>query len=185
MLFTGTCLLQVNFLPLDEALDGNAAPVSPVSMPALVTLDVTNAPPTSAWHKTGMSGLETAAATGEPSLAGSLSSVDDWDDGRTASWVCEQSSIDESPDSDCPPPPSEVPSPASRGPVGAVDSPTAVPAPPPQPSPANLPQASYVDSQLTSLFGRVIGPVCRLIEFMAQFESILGVEPSSRAVIHV
>ena len=117
-------------------MDGNAA----------------NAPPTSDWHKTEMSGLETATATGEPSLAGSLSSVDDWDDGRTASWVCEQSSIDESPDSDCPPPPSEVPSPASHGPITAVDSPTAVPAPPPQPSPAYLPRASNVDSLFTSRF---------------------------------
>ena len=174
-------LLQVNFLPLDEALDGNAAPVSmPVS-------SVTNAPATSDRHKTGMSGLGTAAATGEPSLAGSLSSVDEWADGRTASWVREQSSIDESPDSDCLPPPSEVPSPSSDGPVTAEDSPTAVSAPSPQPSPAhsNLPQASNVDSRLASRFGRVIRPVYRLIESMAQLESILGVEQSSHAVIHV
>lgn len=74
-------LLQVNFLPLDETLDDDAAPLS---VPAS---SVTNAPPPSDWHKTEMSGLDTAAATVEPSLAGSLSSVDDWDDGRTASWV--------------------------------------------------------------------------------------------------
>lgn len=55
-------LLQVNFLPLEEALDDDAP--------------VTNAPPESDWHETDVSGLDTAAAMAEPSLAGSLSSVD-------------------------------------------------------------------------------------------------------------
>ena len=58
-------------LPLDEALGGDAAPVS------LPASNVTNAPPTSYWHMPEMFGLETAVATVEPSLAGSLSSVDD------------------------------------------------------------------------------------------------------------
>ncbi|KAM7388873.1 hypothetical protein PAMP_022882 [Pampus punctatissimus] len=103
-----------------------------------------------------MSGLGTAAATGDQSLADSLLSVDNWDDGRTASWVREQSSLDEPPDPDYPPPPFGVPSLAFDGPVTTVDSPTAVPAPPLQPSPvhSNLPQASDADSQLTSRFWR-------------------------------
>lgn len=57
-------LLQVNFL--DEALDGDA---SPVPMPAS---SMTNAPPTSDWHESEISGLDTAAATVAPSVAGSL-----------------------------------------------------------------------------------------------------------------
>ena len=166
-------LLQVNFLPLDEALGGDAAPVS------LPASNMTNAPPTSYWHVPEMSGLETAAATVEPSLAGSFSSVDDWDEVCTTSWVNKQSSTNESPGSDCPPPPSVAASPPSDGPATAVA--------PLQPTSAhsNPLHASNADSQLTSWYGRIIRPVCHLIESVAQLESIHGVEPSPHSVIHV
>uniref|UniRef100_A0A672Y8M8 Gypsy retrotransposon integrase-like protein 1 n=1 Tax=Sphaeramia orbicularis TaxID=375764 RepID=A0A672Y8M8_9TELE len=171
-------LLQVNFLPLVEVLDGE----SHTSMPAP---DMTNALPGSDWHESDVPGFNTAAATAEPSLADSLSCADDWDDGRTASWVREQFSADEAPNSGCPPPPSVADSPAASGPATALDPPTASPALLPQPLPADPPQTSNTDGQLTSRFGRVIKPVCRWIESMAQFESVLGVQSGPRSVLHV
>ncbi|XP_056156132.1 uncharacterized protein rbbp8l [Lampris incognitus] len=78
-----------------------------------------NAPPKSDWNETEMSRLDTEAVTVEPSLGGSLLSVDDWDDGSTASWVREQSSIAESSGSDHSPPPSVAASPASDDPATA------------------------------------------------------------------
>ncbi|GLD51344.1 uncharacterized protein AKAME5_000442000 [Lates japonicus] len=56
-----------------------------------------SAPPPPDCHETVISGLDTAAGTAEPSLACSLLTIDGWDDGYTASWVCEQSTIDGSP----------------------------------------------------------------------------------------
>lgn len=157
---------------------------APMPMPMPVP-SITNAPPESDWHEMDVSGLDTAAATAEPSLADSLSSVDNWDDGHTASWVREHSSIEEPPNSDGPPSPSVAASPAAGGPETALDPPTAFPALLPQPPPAKPPQASDADGQLTSRFGRVIKPVCRLIESMAQLESILGVQSGPCPVLHV
>lgn len=171
-------LLQVNFLPLEEALDDDA----PMSMPAP---SVTDDPPESDWHETDVSGLNTAAATAEPSLAGSRLSVDSWDDSRTASWVREQSYIDGPPDSTCTPPPSVAASPANVGPASALDPSTAFPALLSRPSPVNQPQASNADGPLTSRFGRVIKPLCRLIESMVQLEPVLGVQSGPPSVLHV
>lgn len=42
-----------------------------------------------------------------------------------------------------------------------------------------------MDQRLTSRFGRVIKPVCRLIESMAQLETLLGTEPVQSPVIDV
>ena len=91
---------------------------------------MTSASPTSYWHMSEESEVETAAAV-ETSLAGLLLRVDDWDKGCTAPWVCEQSSIDEFPDANCPASFSVASSPLSDGPATAVDSLTPFPAPPP------------------------------------------------------
>ena len=171
-------LLQVNFLPLDVTFDCDAVPMS---MPAP---SMTNASP--AFDGTELSDLETMASTVVPSLAGPLSTAD-WDDGRTASWVHDQSAMDESCDSECPPLSSVVASLASDSPATAVDSATALPAPTMRISPghSNLPQAWSADVPLTTRFGRVIRPICRLIESMTQLEAILGLEPKPHAIIHV
>ncbi|KAL7397944.1 hypothetical protein ABVT39_002146 [Epinephelus coioides] len=107
---------------------------------------VTSGPPPSDWHEIEMSGMDTAAVTVVPSLAGSLSSVDEQDDVCTASWVCEQSSIDESTCPDSSPPSSEATSLASDDPTTTVGS-------PPSPAYSGPPLASNIESQLTSWFG--------------------------------
>ncbi|GLD47300.1 uncharacterized protein AKAME5_000150300 [Lates japonicus] len=132
---------------------------------------MSSAPPPSDCHETVISGLNTVTGTAEPSFASSLSIVDGWDDGRTASWVHEQPTIDGSPGTDSLPPPSVVVSPFSDAP--ATNSPRVIPAPLPQPSPAYSdpgikPQASNAENQLTSWFGRIIRPVCHLIESMTE-----------------
>ncbi|XP_030592555.1 uncharacterized protein LOC115785199 [Archocentrus centrarchus] len=172
-------LLQVNFLPLSGVPDGDEAGVP---TPAC---SVSNACP-SDWNVTEMSGLNTAAATAEPSFAGSLSGVSDWDGGRTAAWVSEQSSLDE-PLGSKSPSPSAVVAPAPVGPAATVDQPPVAPAPLQQPLHVyhGPPRGLDAVDRLTSSFGRVIRPVCHLIESMTQFESVLGVEPSSPTVLHV
>lgn len=156
-------LLQVNFLPLAAVLDEDDALVS---TPASSVVDDPLPPDC---DDTETLGSDSAAATANPSLAGSLSSVDDWDDGRTTSWVQDQLSFEVPP---CP--------------VSPPLSPVVIPLSPPRPTPAcsDLALVSNVEGRLTSRFGRVIRRVCRLIESMTQLESVLGVEPSSGAIIH-
>lgn len=69
-------LLQVNFLPLNAALDDDCAPMSRFAFSEI------SGPPPSDCGKTEMSGLDTAAATVDPPLASTTSSVGDMDDGR-------------------------------------------------------------------------------------------------------
>lgn len=125
-----------------------------------------------------LSGLDTAAATVDPSLACTTSSVGDLDYGRTASWVHDESPFSPSP---------EATSFAPDDPATTMNCLPACPASPPRPSSAcsDPPVASNAEDQRTSRFGRVIRPVCCLIESMTQLESILGVEPNPCAVIHV
>lgn len=167
-------LLQVDFLPLEEASNGSPAPLS---MPTVSLADV---PPATDLHKTVISELDTTAAAAGSSLAGSLSSAVGWADSRTASWVHEQSSIDGSVSSECPLSPSLAISPA-------LDVPAPIPVPLSQslsahPGPQQCPTAN---GGLASRFGRIFRPVCRLIESMTQLESVLGVDSGPGAVIHV
>ena len=77
--------------------------------------------------------------------------------------------------------------PALDGLAGAVGvTPLSSPSSEPHVSPVNdaHPQSSQTSDRHTSRFGRVIKPVFRLIESMAQLETILGVRPVS-TVIHV
>lgn len=154
-----------------------------MSMPAP---NVISDPPATDCTDAEMSGLDTAATTVNPSLAGSLSSVDNWDDGRTASWIHDQSSFDMPPLSDSPPPSSVSASPAPDDPTTAVDLLPTSPSPP-QPSLAcsDPHLVSNAEGLFTSRIGRVIRPVRQLIESMVQLESVLGVEPNSNAIIHV
>ncbi|KAK0146302.1 hypothetical protein N1851_014385 [Merluccius polli] len=121
-------------------------------------------------HDTEVAASDTAAAAAEPSLAGSLLNVSEWENGRTASWVHEQSSIDESPAQDgllapLHPPPA---SPVLAAPTGVIDPPPASVLDQPQAFPALLPcpppacsgsfQGQNVEDGLASRFGRVIRP---------------------------
>ncbi|KAK0148851.1 Transposon Tf2-6 polyprotein [Merluccius polli] len=184
-------LLQVNFLPLNDTR--NYVDV-PLSTPAPSVADV---PSLSRRHDTEVAASDTAAAAAEPSLAGSLLNVSEWENGRTASWVHEQSSIGESPAQDgllapLHPPPA---SPVLAAPTGVIDPPPASVLDQPQAFPALLPcpppacsgsfQRQNVEDGLASRFGRVIRPVCRLIESMTQLDTLLGFEQNSNAVIHV
>lgn len=185
-------LLQVNFLPLNDTHDTHDDVAVPLSTPARSVADV---PSQSGWHDTETAALDTAAAAAEPSLAGSLLNVSEWENGRTASWVHEQSSIDDPPAQDsllAPPPLASL---APAAPTGVIDPPPAsvldqpqvfsapLPCPPPASSGSFL--RRNVEDGLTSRFGRVIRPVCRLIESMTQLETLLGFEQNSNAVINV
>lgn len=154
-----------------------------MSMPAP---NVISDPPATSRTDAEMSGLDTAAPTINPSLDGSLSIVGDWDDGRTASWVHDQSSRDTPSLLDSTPPSPVSASPAPDDPTTAMDFLPTSPSPP-QPSLAcpAPPLVSNVEGVLTSRIGRVIRPVRRLIESIVQLESILGAEPGSNAIIHV
>nr|XP_061815063.1 uncharacterized protein LOC133605782 [Nerophis lumbriciformis] len=160
-------LLQVIFLPLDGALEDDAGPVV---MPATAVFDGCESEVS-----------DTAAATVGTSHAGSLLSADACDDGRTDSWVHEQSSFDEPQCSES----AKVVSPPDSGHIAALDPPIALSAPSLQLVPVSPPQASGAENQFASRFGRVIKPVYRFIESMVQLESILGVEPGSHTVISV
>ncbi|KAK0146085.1 hypothetical protein N1851_014656 [Merluccius polli] len=189
--FLNGILYRVNFLPLNDTR--NYVDV-PLSTPAPSVADV---PSLSRRHDTEVAASDTAAAAAEPSLAGSLLNVSEWENGRTASWVHKQSSIGESPAQDgllapLHPPPA---SPVLAAPTGVIDPPPASVLDQPQAFPALLPcpppacsgsfQRQNVEDGLASRFGRVIRPVCRLIESMTQLDTLLGFEQNSNAVIHL
>lgn len=157
-------LLQVNFLPLDTSLDDD---VNHALQPAASAINVSPVP---SQHGTERSVVDTVAVTVEPSLADSLSSVGECSDARTASWVEQQSTVHF--------PPSEAP-PALSGPGGPDIHPN------PSLASSDLSQDLDMGRRLTTRFGRVIKPVCRLIESMVQLESFLGVDQGPSPVVHV
>ncbi|KAK0133435.1 Retrovirus-related Pol polyprotein from transposon 412 [Merluccius polli] len=165
-------LLQVSFLPLDESLD------------TLGVGSVNDGCPMSNLPESEASANETDCGAVDPTMADSLSWVSGGNDDRTASWVKEQSPVrdeDAAGGRDLP----TLISPALDGLAGA-GTPLSSPSSEPHVSPAidAQPQSSHTGDRHTSRFGRVIKPVLRFIESMAQLETVLGDRPVS-TVIHV
>ena len=168
-------LLQVSFLPLDESLD------------ALGVGSLNDGCPKSDLPECEESAIETDCGAADPTMADSLSWVRDGSDDRTASWVREQSPVRDEDDNGSRDLTILMVPPALDGLAGAVGvTPLSSPSSEPHVSPVidAHPQGSQTSDRLTSRFGRVIKPVFRLIESMAQLETILGVRPVS-TVIHV
>lgn len=167
-------LLQVNFLPLDVCFDDNVTHRA---------VSVTNGPSTTAVHESEVSAVDTGAATVVTSLADPLACLSDCDEDRTASWV-HQSPTDTDLITDLPPLP-EPSSPVLGGLGGESASPDpSIRSQPPPVDPTGLGE-SDIGQRLISRFGRVVRPVCRLIESMTQVEALLGVEQVQSSVIHV
>ncbi|CAL8258150.1 unnamed protein product [Arctogadus glacialis] len=106
-------------------------------------------------------------------------------DDRTAFWVREQSPVRDEDDTRSRDLPILMVSPALDGLAGA-GTPLSSPSSEPHVSPGidTHPQSSQTSDRHTSRFGRVIKPVFRFIESMAQPETVLGVRPVS-TVVHV
>ena len=168
-------LLQVSFLPLDESLD------------ALGVGSLNDGCPKSDLPECEESAIETDCGAADPTMADSLSWVSDGSDDRTASWVREQSPVRDEDDNGSRDLTILMVPPALDGLAGAVGvTPLSSPSSEPHVSPVidAHPQGSQTSDRLTSRFGRVIKPVFRFIESMAQLETVLGVRPVS-TVVHV
>lgn len=167
-------LLQVNFLPLDTTLNDDAA------HPAV---SVVSGPPESDLDGSVTSFGDTGAVPPATRSEASVSSIGECDD-RTLSWIHQQSAADPVEDGILETPPiMDVPDVGGLAGDGASpDSPAAFPS---HSFHSLEPENVDVDQGLTTRFGRIIKPVRRLIESMAQLETLLGVEPVQAAVIDV
>ncbi|CAI5682637.1 unnamed protein product [Oreochromis niloticus] len=167
-------LLQVNFLPLETTLNDGAA------HPAL---SVVSDPPESDLDGSVTFFGDTEAVPPATRIVDSVSSIGECDD-RTLSWIHQQSAADPVEDGIHETPPiMGVPDLGGLAGDGASpDSPAAFPSHSFQ---SLEPEDVDVDQGLTTHFGRIIKLVRRLIESMAQLETLLGVEPVQAAVINV
>lgn len=162
-------------MPLDVALDEDS--IHPAA-------SVTNDPFMSGPHDIATSIVDMEAASVGLSLTDSLPSVSEYDDSRTASWVQQRPPTDTGPDADLLTPSVEF-DPVLGGLVGAdvdLNSSTESHS---NPAPYAEPAESDMGQRLTTRFGRVIRPVCRLIESMIQVEMLLGIEQVQSSVIQV
>ena len=167
-------LLQVNFLPLDVCFDDSVIHHA---------VSVTNGLSTTSVHEPEVSAVDTGAATVVTSLADPLACLSDYDEDRTASWV-QQSPTDTDLITDLPPLP-EPSSPVLGGFGGESASPDPSIRSQPPPVDSTGLGKSDIGQRLISRFGRVVRPVCHLIESMTQVEALLGVEQVQSSVIHV
>lgn len=174
-------LLPVNFLPLSSDADVTLSEADECASPSASLYDA---------HLSDLSSEDAWAPT-VADLPCQDGSVTD----RTSSWVAEQSVVQEdvhqsdvagpgSPNSDVPP------DSALDGSAGGVVGPTDVAehaTPITLPNPSHNTDTHYTDHSppLTSRFGRVLRPVCRLIESMTQLQTILGEDDALGHVIHV
>uniref|UniRef100_A0A669EIA0 Gypsy retrotransposon integrase-like protein 1 n=1 Tax=Oreochromis niloticus TaxID=8128 RepID=A0A669EIA0_ORENI len=167
-------LLQVNFLPLDTTLNDDAA------HPAV---SVVSGSPESDLDGSVTSFGDTGAVPPATRTVASVSSIGERDD-RTLSWIHQQSAADPVEDGVHETPPiMDVPDLGGLAGDGASpDSPAAFPS---HSFHSLEPENVDVDQGLNTRFGRIIKPVRRLIESMAQLETLLGVEPVQAAVIDV
>ena len=181
-------LLQVNFLPLacdtDLIPDHNTCASSEASLSEMPEPD----------------GSDSAVA--EPSLNDGLHLLSEADENRTTSWVLEHSSAQSDDGGTRPYTSQENSSAPQELPVTDADGPHSPTLPrllqsvlPHEGSVVSLPpvctpsrrgvgmlcqsEGSLTSDHYTSRFGRVIRPVCRLIENMVQLEKLMGFEPSA------
>ncbi|CAF91604.1 unnamed protein product, partial [Tetraodon nigroviridis] len=143
-------LLEVNFLPLDVALDGAAEPGDSLAGVAAEPV----------LHEADTSVADVDAASMCPSLAGFGASSSSSD--RTSAWV------------------QQLSPPVLECDAGGGFPEDSVPQHPPTestvPSPA-VPTESLREDQRTTRFGRVIRPASRLIETMRQVTSLFSTRP--------
>ena len=179
-------LLQVNFLPLDQTQD------DVVGSAAESDISTASGAPVSVMPESVVSEVDSAVV--EPSLDDAPPWSTDGDGDRTTSWVQEQSTLqgDEvHPDaSQMDLPALNVPSVA--GATGAVTSLSLVSTPghsqatvtPVHGQSDIMSTHSEISvNHYTSRFGRVIKPVCRLLESMVQLEKMMGFETVSESPV--
>lgn len=163
-------LLDVNFLPVGMTLDGNVN---------RQVDSVVRVPPVPDSHGTGSFSEAPSAVPAEPSLPDSLSCSDG--DDRTASWVQDVSLAPSVGNSDL----SHDPENSSME-TGVLATAGSLPHLPDAAGSVHPPDRVGEDvvRRLTSRFGRVIKPVCRLIESMAVIEALYD-KDNVRTVIDV
>ncbi|KAL2104330.1 hypothetical protein ACEWY4_001198 [Coilia grayii] len=127
-----------------------------------------------------------------PTVISALPHQDDSVADRTSSWVAEQSAVQDDLDEyEAAGPGSPVldgsPDASASGVAGPGDVAKHVtpPTPPEPPCNTNIPSDGHLPPLPLSRFGRVIKPVCRLIESMTQLQTVLGGDEALGRVIHV